>query len=67
MARIFAGDLIDFFEDTQGAKRDVFEIADGRADKIEAAAGCRIRGVCGLGGNSLCAHADESSTRHVHA
>src|SRR3989442_16020063 len=64
MARIFAGDLIDFFEDTQGAKRNVFQIADGRPNKIEAAAGCRrTRGVYGLGGRSLRFHAQESSTQ----
>jgi hypothetical protein len=34
VASILAGDLVDFFEDAQGAKRNVFEIADGGADEI---------------------------------
>ncbi len=64
MARVFAGNLIDFFEDAQGSQSDVFEIADGRANKIEAAAGCRgTCDVCGLSGRSLRFHADESSMR----
>ena len=63
VARIFAGDLIDFLEDTQRAKRDVFEIADRCADKIKASVGCGIPGVCRLWGNSLRAHADESNMR----
>jgi len=37
VARVFAGNLIDFFEDAEGAEGDVFEIADGRADQIQAA------------------------------
>ncbi len=61
MPRVFAGDLIDFLEDTDGAKGDVFEIADRRADEIEAAAGCWIHDLCGLGGRSLRAHVHESS------
>ena len=39
MARVFAGDLIDFLEDAKSAKSDVLEIADGSADEIEAAEG----------------------------
>ena len=38
MACVFAGNLIRFFEDAKGAKRDVLEVADGGADEIEAAA-----------------------------
>ena len=63
VARVFAGDLIDFSEDAQGSQSDVFEIADGRADEVKAAGGYGIPGVCRLGRNSLRAHADESSTR----
>jgi len=63
MARVFAGDLIDLLQDAQRPKRDVFEISDRRADKIEAAAGCRIRRICRLGGSSPRAHDQESSTR----
>jgi hypothetical protein len=37
VARVFAGDLVDFFEDAQGAERHVFEIADGRPDEVQAA------------------------------
>ena len=36
---VFAGDLVGFFENAEGAEGDVFEIADGRADEVEAAAG----------------------------
>ena len=39
VTRVFAGDLVGFFENAEGAKSDVFEIADGRADEVEAAAG----------------------------
>ena len=73
MARIFAGDFIDFLQDAQRPQGDVFEIADGRADKIKAApvcwihSGCRISSVSGLGGRSLRAHAHESSTRSGRA
>jgi hypothetical protein len=35
--------LIDFFKDANGAKRDVFEIADRCSDEIKTAAGCWIR------------------------
>ncbi len=34
VARVFAGDLIDFFEDAQGAEGDVFQIANGRANEV---------------------------------
>ena len=58
VAGILAGDLVHFLEDAQGAKRDVFEIADRRSDKIEAAGRAfRIRR------RSLRVHAQESSTR----
>ena len=63
MARVFAGDLIDLLQDAQCPKRDVFEISDRRADKIEAAAGCRIRRICRVGGSSPRTHDKESSTR----
>ncbi len=32
VARVFASDLVDLFEDAQGAESDVFEIANGGAD-----------------------------------
>lgn len=32
VARVFASNPVDFLEDAQGAQRDVFKIADGRAD-----------------------------------
>jgi hypothetical protein len=32
VARVFAGDLVDFFEDAQGAEGDVLEIANGGGD-----------------------------------
>jgi hypothetical protein len=38
VARVLAGDLIDFFEDAQRTQGNVFEVADRRADEIEAAA-----------------------------
>jgi putative FmdB family regulatory protein len=58
MARILAGDLVYLLEDANGAKRDVLEIADGRANQIEAAGrAARILQ------RYACAHADESSTR----
>src|SRR6202158_4265928 len=74
MARVLAGDFIDFLEDAQRPERDVFEIADRSTDKIKAAAVRRINSVCGnhgvcrLGGRSLLrAHAHESSTRSGRA
>ncbi len=38
VASIFAGDLIDFLEDAEGAQGDVLKIADGSGNEIEAAA-----------------------------
>ena len=35
LARVFAGDQVNFLEHAQGAQGDVFEIADGRGDEIE--------------------------------
>src|SRR5258708_10931885 len=73
VARIFAGDLIDFLQDAHRPQRDVFEIADWRPDEIKAApicrinSVCRIRGVRRLAGRSLRAHAHESSTRSGRA
>ena len=66
VARVFAGYLIDFFQDAQGAKRDVLQIADGRSDKVEAS---DSRGICGVHrfGGGLCGHGDESSTRFVRS
>ena len=58
MARIFAGDLIDFFKDANGAKRDVLEIADRRANQIEATSRN-----CGVRLGSLRTHGNEFSTR----
>ena len=55
---VLASDLIHFLEDTKGAKSDVFEIADGRADEIEAAGGAGS-----IFRRSLHVHANESSTR----
>jgi len=57
VACVFAGDLVDLFEDAQGAERDVFQIADGRANEIQAAQSFFV-----IGGRSS-AHAFESSTR----
>ena len=45
MPRVFAGDLVGFFQDAQSAQRNVFEIADGRADKVKDA----CAGRCGSG------------------
>src|SRR6267378_6445925 len=58
VAGVLAGDLVHFLEDTKGAKSDVFEIADGRADEIEAAGGAGS-----IFRRSLHVHANESSTR----
>src|SRR6266852_3304957 len=67
MPRVLAGDLIDFLQDAQRPQRDVLQIADRRADKIEAPAGCRTHHVYRFGRSSLCAHAHESSTRSASA
>ncbi len=37
VAGVFAGDLVRLLEDAEGAEGNVFEIADGCADKVEAA------------------------------
>jgi len=42
VASVFASDLVGFFEDAEGSEGDVFKIADGRADEVEAADGGRI-------------------------
>jgi hypothetical protein len=34
VARVFARDLVDFFQNADRTKGDVFEIADGRADQV---------------------------------
>lgn len=57
VTRVFAGDLVDFFEDAEGAEGDVFEIANGGADEVQAAQGFFIVAGC------ECAHTFESSTR----
>ena len=44
VARVFAGDLVDFLEDAQGPQGDVFEIADGRANEVQAAQGAFVVG-----------------------
>src|SRR6266852_379368 len=67
MPRVLAGDLIDFLQDAQRPQRDVLQIADRGADKIEAPAGCRTHHVYRFGRSSLCAHAHESSTRSASA
>src|SRR6266849_1840211 len=67
MASILAGDLIDFLQDAQRPQRDVLQIADRGADKIEAPAGYRTHHVYRFGRSSLCAHAHESSTRSASA
>ena len=48
LARIFAGDQVDFFEHAQRAQRDVFQVADRRGDEIErrASNGCAAFGDC---------------------
>jgi hypothetical protein len=38
VAGVFAGNLVGFAQDAQGAQGDVLEIADGRGDEIKAAA-----------------------------
>jgi hypothetical protein len=57
VACVFAGDLVDFLQYAQGAQRDVFEIANGGADKVQAA---QRRFAMDTGWH---AHAFESSTR----
>jgi hypothetical protein len=37
VARVLAGDEIDFRQHAQGAPRHVFEVADGGGDKVERA------------------------------
>jgi len=64
VARVFAGDLIDFFQDAQGAKRDVLQIADGRPDEVKAAAS-GIRGAWRFGGRKLRDHAEKSSMQSM--
>lgn len=57
VARVLAGDLVDFLEDAQGPQGDVFEIANGRANEVQAA-----QGAFGVG-RSCCSHAWKSSMR----
>ncbi len=58
VAGVFAGDLVHFLEDTKGAEGDVFEIANGGANEVEAAGGAGS-----IFRRSLRVHANESSTR----
>ena len=44
VAGVFAGDLVAFFEDAEGAESDVLEIADGSTDEVKAASGVLERG-----------------------
>jgi hypothetical protein len=63
VASILAGDLIGFFEDADGAKGNVFEVANGRSDEVEAAGGFGGRGLDeGFG-----VHEQESSMRRRSA
>jgi putative FmdB family regulatory protein len=39
VARVFAGDLVDFLQDAQSPQRYVFQVADGSADQIQATSG----------------------------
>src|SRR6266849_3793661 len=57
VARIFAGDLIRFFQYAQRAQGDVLEVADGRSDKVQTAA----RNMRRTRRRVLRAHAEESS------
>ncbi len=36
LARVFAGDAVCLAQDAQGTQGDVFEVADGRGDEVEA-------------------------------
>ena len=58
VAGVLAGDLVHFLEDAESAEGDVFEIANGGADEIEAAGGDG-----GIVQGRLRVHAKESSTR----
>ena len=52
VAGIFAGDLVHFLEDAQGAECDVLEIANGSGHEVEAALG---RGVgVSVFGHGMC-------------
>ena len=66
VARVFAGDLSDFFQDAQRTKRDVFQIADRRSDEVKAAAS-GIRGAWRFGGRKLRDHAEKSSMQSMRA
>ena len=46
LARVLAGDAVDRAQDAQGAQGDVFQVADGRGDEVEAG-GERLLGVVG--------------------
>jgi hypothetical protein len=46
LAGVLAGDAVGGAEDAEGAEGDVFEVADGRGDEVEAggegAVGCAV-------------------------
>jgi len=51
VAGVFAGDLVGFLRDAEGAESNVLQMSDGRADKIEAASdvlGIGLACQCGL-------------------
>ena len=52
LAGVFAGDAVGGAEDAQRAEGDVFEVADGRGDEIEA--GCEGGVVRGRGMHLRC-------------
>src|SRR5205807_1670200 len=58
VARVFARDLIGFFEDAQSAQRDVLQVADRRPHKVQTA-----RGSLWLSGRIVGGHGDQSSMR----
>jgi len=51
LAGVFAGDAVGLTEDAQGAQGDVFKVADGCADEVEAGSqfAFKILGGFGMG------------------
>ena len=49
LAGVFAGDAVDGAEDAEGAEGDVFEVADGGGDEVEAGGEGAVVGEIGFG------------------
>jgi hypothetical protein len=50
LARVLASDKVDFFQNPQGSKRNIFEVADGGADQVKSPVALSVpcARICGI-------------------